>query len=156
MDVIMTTDSPLVIDINPRLVEPMNAYLAGVDLIAPMLEMARAGHPNPIPAGRIGVRSRQSLLAILGTAQHTNSRAAIIQLLYSLLRGSGELGQATEELTPTSGDPIAALPVAAAAVATLVRPSIWRRFHSGAIGPYALTPEAWDEIVGATGRAWSE
>jgi predicted ATP-grasp superfamily ATP-dependent carboligase len=27
MDVIMTTDGPLVIDVNPRLVEPMNAYL---------------------------------------------------------------------------------------------------------------------------------
>jgi hypothetical protein len=75
------------------------------------------------------------------------------RLLYSLLRGSGELGQATEELTPTSGDPIAALPVVAAAVATLVRPSLWRPFHSGAVGPYALTPEAWDEIVAATSRS---
>jgi biotin carboxylase len=150
MDVIMTTDGPLVIDVNPRLVEPMNAYLAGVDLIAPMLQMARAGHPSPIPAGQVGIRSRQSLLAILGTAQQTNSRAAIIQLLYSLLRRTGELGQATEELTPISGDPIAALPVIAAAAVTLARPGLWWRFHSGAVGPYALTPEAWDEIVAAT------
>ena len=142
MDVIMTTDGPLVIDVNPRLVEPMNAYLAGVDLIAPMLQMAQAGHPNPIPDGQVGIRSRQLLLAILGTAQQTNSRAAILQLLYSLLRGTGELGQATEELTPTSGDPLAALPVIAAVVATLAQPGLWRRFHSGAVGPYALTPEA--------------
>jgi len=152
MDVIMTTDGPLVIDVNPRLVEPMNAYLAGVDLIAPMLQMAQAGHPNPIPDGQVGIRSRQLLLAILGTAQQTNSRAAIIQSLYNLLRGTGELEKATEELTPTSGDPIAALPVIAAVVATLAKPSLWRRFHSGAVGPYALTPEAWDAIIAAANQ----
>jgi hypothetical protein len=48
-------------------------------------------------------------------------------------RETGELGQVTEELTPTSGGSIAVLPLTAAAVATLVRPSLWRRFHSGAV-----------------------
>ena len=109
--------------------------------------------PLWVPDGQVGIRSRQLLLAILGTAQQTNSRAAILQLLYSLLRGTGELGQATEELTPTSGDPLAALPVIAAVVATLAKPSLWRRFHSGAVGPYALTPDAWDAIVAAADQA---
>src|SRR5262249_32583474 len=39
-----------------------------------MLQVARAGYPDPVPARQVG-RSRQLLLAILGTAQH--SRAAI-------------------------------------------------------------------------------
>jgi len=26
---------------------------------------------------------------------------------------------------------------------------LWRKFHAGAVGPYAVTPEAWDEILAA-------
>jgi hypothetical protein len=35
-------------------------------------------------------------------------------------------------------------------LATLIRPSLCRLFHSGATGPYALTPDAWDKIVAAS------
>jgi hypothetical protein len=43
-DVVLSEDGPLFIDINPRLVEPQNAYLSGVDLVgamAPRDEQAR-------------------------------------------------------------------------------------------------------------------
>ncbi len=43
-DVVLSEDGPLFIDINPRLVEPQNAYLSGVDLVgamAPRGEQAR-------------------------------------------------------------------------------------------------------------------
>src|SRR6185437_17161779 len=74
MDVIVTADGPLVIDVNPRLVEPFNADLAGVDLVGAMLGLARNGHPAPIPAGKPGVRSCQLLLCILGAAEHGSRR----------------------------------------------------------------------------------
>jgi hypothetical protein len=54
MDLIVTPEVPLVIDVNPRLVEPMNAYLAGVDLIAPMLALACTGHPPRFPRDEPG------------------------------------------------------------------------------------------------------
>jgi glutathione synthase/RimK-type ligase-like ATP-grasp enzyme len=149
MDVIVSPQGPLVIDVNPRIVEPMNAHFSGVDLVTPMLDLARSEHPRTQPIGNTGVRSRQLLLAILGTAQQSNSRAAVIREVYRALRGEGELGRATEELTPVSGDLIAALPVIAATISTVASPALWRRFHSGAVGPYALTPEAWEEIVAA-------
>jgi glutathione synthase/RimK-type ligase-like ATP-grasp enzyme len=149
MDVIVSPQGPLVIDVNPRIVEPMNAYFSGVDLITPMLDLARLEHPMTQPIGRPGIRSRQFLLAILGTAQLSNSRSAVVREVYRVLRGAGELGEAKEELTPVSGDLIAALPVIAATIATVARPALWRWFHSGAVGPYALTPEAWNEIVAA-------
>jgi hypothetical protein len=46
-------------------------------------------------------------------------------------------------------DPVAVVPVAAALVATLIHPPLWQKFHSGAVGPYALTPEAWHRILAA-------
>jgi len=149
MDVIVTPQGPAVIDVNPRLVEPMNAHFAGVDLVAVMLDLARRGHPAVQLPGKFGIRSRQLLLAILGAAEHHGSRKAIAQELVRALRRRGEYAGALEELTPVSGDPIAAVPVVAAAVFTLAQPSLWRFFHSGAVGPYALTPEAWNQILSA-------
>jgi hypothetical protein len=55
-------------------------------------------------------------------------------------------------LTPVDGDPIAALPVVLAVLATLIKPSLWRLFHAGATGPYSLTPEAWRKIISASER----
>ena len=42
-DVILGPDGPRFIDINPRLVEPLNALASGVDLTGALLEVARQG-----------------------------------------------------------------------------------------------------------------
>jgi biotin carboxylase len=151
MDVIVTGDGPLVIDVNPRLVEPINAHIAGVDLVGAMLELARGGHPPAVPAGQAGMRSRQLLLSVLGAAEH-GRRGAVLRELVAALRCRGDYKDAAEELTPVDGDPIAALPVVLAVLATLIKPSLWRLFHAGATGPYSLTPEAWRKIISASER----
>jgi len=150
MDVIVTPQGPLVIDVNPRLVEPMNAYLAGVDLVGALLDLARLAHPAVAPVGKTAVRSCQLLLTVLGAAQDKGSRIAVARELIRALGRRDEYADAVEELTPTSEDPIAAIPVIAAVAATLAWPPLWRSFHSGAVGPYALTPEAWSEILSAS------
>ncbi len=57
MDIILSERGPMIIDLNPPLVEPMNAHLAGIDLVSIMLELAQNRHPEAQPAGRAGVRS---------------------------------------------------------------------------------------------------
>jgi predicted ATP-grasp superfamily ATP-dependent carboligase len=151
MDVIITDEGPLVIDVNPRLVEPTNALFSGVDLVGAMIELARGNHPSALPAGKAGVRSRQLLLSVLGGASR-GSRRAVFRELIAALKLRGEYKDAAEELTPVEGDLIAAIPVIVATLATLVKPSLWRWFHAGATGPYALTPEAWQKIMVASER----
>jgi ATP-grasp domain len=147
MDVIVTTDGPVVIDVNPRLVEPMNAFFAGVDLVGAMLDLARHQTPDEQSVGRAGIRSRQLLLAILGAAQNKGSRTAILRELAHTVGRRGEYEDAAEELTPISGDPLASVPVIAATIATVLSPTLWRAFHAGAVGPYALTSEGWNAIL---------
>jgi predicted ATP-grasp superfamily ATP-dependent carboligase len=149
MDVIVSPDGPLIIDVNPRLVEPVNAQLAGVDLVGAMLELAQGGHPPTLPTGRAGVRSRQLLLSVLGAAERGNRRAVLRELV-AALRGYGPYKNAVEELTPVGNDPIAAVPPVLAVLATLISPSLCRLFHKGATGPYALTPDAWRKILAAS------
>lgn len=53
VDVIMPLDSatPLLIDCNPRLVEPMNAYQSGTDLVDLLLRVSRGETPAPLGEG---------------------------------------------------------------------------------------------------------
>jgi predicted ATP-grasp superfamily ATP-dependent carboligase len=146
-DVILADDGPVVIDVNPRLVEPMNAYLAGVDLVEAMLSLASRRTAAPQPAGRSGVRSHQLLLAVLGAAQQQASRYAVVKELLCALRHTGPYAGSVEELTPIRSDLTSAVPVLAAVLATLTWPAAWKLFHSSAVGSYALTPQAWAQIV---------
>jgi len=153
-DVILGAQGPQLIDINPRLVEPVNAYLSGTDLAGTLVEVAHSGTARPRAAGardRQGVRTHQLLLAVLGAAQR-GGRLAVARELRDALSGAGDYRGSTEELTPPRGDPLAAVPVTVAALATLIRPAMWRHFAGGAVGAYSLTPDGWDQLT----SAWRE
>ena len=146
-DVILTESGPRFIDINPRLVEPQNAYASGVDLVGSMLELAIGGHPIPKPDGEIDVRTHQLLLAVLGAAQHGRGRRAILAELVRAVRRTDDYRGSTEELTPLAGDARTVVPVAMAATATLLRPAAWSWFTSGSVSNYALTRQGWEQIL---------
>jgi hypothetical protein len=95
------------------------------------------------------VRTRQTLLAILGAAEQHGTRGAVFREAFDAIFGRGDYAGSDEELTPVAGDPVAAVPVIAALVASLIHPPLWRKFHAGAVGPYAVTPEAWNKILAA-------
>ena len=151
-DVIIGPDGPRFIDINPRLVEPVNALASGVDLAGALVEVAgaraRSGSVQsrvPQPAAVPGARTHQLLLAVLGAAYQGGRRAVARELVQAVLH-RGEYRGSREELTPGRGDPLAPLPVLVIALATLIRPDAWRRFAGGSAGAYSLTPAAWRQI----------
>ena len=149
MDVIIADGGPFIIDVNPRLVEPANALAAGVDLVAAMLDVAGSAPTQERPSGVPGVLTRQTLLAILGAAEQHGARGAVLSEAFDAICARGDYAGSVEELTPVAGDPVAAIPVVAALVAVLIHPSLWRKFHAVAVGPYAVTPKAWNEILAA-------
>ncbi len=57
VDTIMPYDgtAPLLIDCNPRLVEPVNAWRSGSDLVGLLLRVSQGETPEPLPDGREGV-----------------------------------------------------------------------------------------------------
>ena len=145
LDAIMTRDGPVYIDVNPRLVEPRNALLAGVDLVGIILGLALGRHPEPCPAGRAGVRSHQVLLAELRAAQQ--GRRAVLREIAQAVRHAGPYANSVEELTPARGDVRALLPPVLVALATLVSPGTWRFFAGASIDAYAVSPSGWADIV---------
>lgn len=146
-DVILSPRGPQFIDINPRLVEPVNAYRSGVDLTGALLDLARSGAAEPQATGQPGIQTHQLLLAVLGAAQHDGRRRDIARQLWAAACHQDGYRASTEELTPLRHDPLTIVPVAIAAVATLVRPASSRHLTSGSVGAYALTPAAWHHIT---------
>ena len=154
-DVIIGPDGPRFIDINPRLVEPVNALASGVDLAGALVEVARSGSIQPQPAAAPGARTHQLLLAVLGAAHQGGRRDVARELVQAVLH-RGEYRGSREELTPGRGDPLAPLPVMAIALAVLIRPDAWRHFAGGSAGAYSLTPAAWRELTRAWARTGAE
>ncbi len=145
-DVILGPDGPVFIDLNPRLVEPENAYLSGVDLVGAMMELATGGHPDRQPDGRAGVATHQLLLAILGAAAQGRGRRGIVaELVHAAGRTDG-FRSSREELTPVTHDPTSLLPLLIAALATVTAPASWKWFASGSVANYALSADGWQRL----------
>ncbi|HTN78290.1 MAG TPA: ATP-grasp domain-containing protein [Acidimicrobiales bacterium] len=144
-DVVLATTGPSFIDVNPRLVEPENAFLSGVDLVGAMLELAGGGHPALRPESRSEVATHQFLLAVLGAAQDGQRRAIAAEIAHAARR-TGDYRGSREELTPLRHDPLSAVPVALAVVATVAVPSTWSWFATGSVSNYALTGDGWRQL----------
>ncbi len=148
VDAVVTADGPVVIDVNPRLVEPANAVAAGTDLVAALLAVATGTTPAADRGSRVGVTTHQLLMSVLGAAQRTGRRRDVAAELAAALTHRGIYAGSAEELLPPRGDwRTVSLPVLAAA-ATLVRPASYRWFAEGAVAGYALSPEGWRVLCG--------
>jgi glutathione synthase/RimK-type ligase-like ATP-grasp enzyme len=146
-DVILTENGPVVIDVNPRLVEPINALRSGTDLVSTLLEVAKGAAVERHKPSTEDVRTHQLLLALLGAAA-AGRRRAVVGELWAAATKRGAYRDSTEELTPNAaGDPRTAVLLALATAAVVVRPRTWTWFAGGAVSAYALTPHAWERIV---------
>jgi hypothetical protein len=144
LDAVLTETGPRYIDVNPRLVEPGNAWHAGIDLVAALIAVSLGLTVEPCEAAHENVRTHQVLLAVLAAAEQ--GRRAVARELLDAWAARGPYTASIEELTPRDGDPLASLPVVAAAAATLLAPSARRWFTDAAIASYAMTSAAWREI----------
>jgi len=142
VDYLLKEEVPYFIDCNPRLVEPMSAHFAGLDLAGLLVAVSRGEHPPEAPPGRPGIRTRLSLQALLGIATKTRSRVEIVREIFRILTGTGLYAGSREELTPVSLDWMAVIPVAAAAMAVLVHPGSADILPKSGWGAGLLTPEA--------------
>jgi predicted ATP-grasp superfamily ATP-dependent carboligase len=116
--------TPLFIDCNPRLVEPMSAYLAGLDLVDLLLRVSRGETPEPAAESRTDVRTHLAMQALLGCAARGGTRRDVFREFVRVAAGRGPYAGSVEELTPLRHDWISAVPLAMIALALLVNPRL--------------------------------
>jgi hypothetical protein len=133
---------PLYIDCNPRLVEPMAAYLAGTDLVDTLLRISLDEMPSPLPDGREGVRTHQAMQALLGCALAGGSRRAILRECWDLLTKRAAYADSVEELTPLQRDGLGMVPLIMTAVLLIAAPGLAQRLAKGGWGTHLLDAQS--------------
>jgi hypothetical protein len=129
---------PLLIDCNPRLVEPMSAYLAGTDLLSLLLRLSQGVTPSALPESRDGVRTHLAMQALLGCAAHGGTRRDLMREGWRLLRGSAPYAASREELTPVKSDWLSAVPLALTTGLLLAAPRSADVLARGGFGAHLL------------------
>jgi len=133
---------PRYIDCNPRLVEPMSAYLAGLDLVDLLLRVSRGEDDAASADGRAGVRSHLAMQALLGCALRGGSRRALLRVCVELASRRGPYAGSGEELTPVRRDWLSAVPLIATAAILLAAPGAAHRLARKGWGDHLLIPRA--------------
>jgi ATP-grasp domain len=140
VDYIMPDDhtAPLLIDCNPRLVEPFNAYRSGVDLVGLLLLISLGETPAALPEGREGVLTHLAMQALLGCGARGGTRRDIVRECFRLFANSGPYAGSAEELTPVEADWTSAVPLAVMAALLLAAPKSALKLARGGFGAHLL------------------
>jgi hypothetical protein len=131
-------DTPRLIDRNPRLVEPMSAYLAGTDLVGLLLQLSRGETPPMLGDSREGVRTHLAMQALLGCASKGGTRRDLLRECRRLLTGAASYADSTEELTPAVSDWISAVPLLMTAMLLFASPNLAGKLARGGFGAHLL------------------
>jgi predicted ATP-grasp superfamily ATP-dependent carboligase len=145
------TRTPYFIDANPRLVEPMNAWLAGVDLAGALLQVSLGETPKIQPDGRAGVVTRLGLMGLLDSARWRGRRSDVLKEMVLLACAGGRYRGTREELVPLWTDPWVAVPLAVVATQLLYAPDRAAGVSEATVAAYSLTPEAIQRL-----HAWQQ
>jgi predicted ATP-grasp superfamily ATP-dependent carboligase len=142
VDYVLPDDSatPLLIDCNPRLVEPMSAYLAGLDLVGLLLAVSQGETPAAAAESRAGVRTHLAMQVLLGCASRGGTRRDLVRECWRLLVGSGPYANSAEELTPVRLDWFSAVPLVMTAIFLLAVPKRAAALARGGWGAHLLDP----------------
>jgi hypothetical protein len=140
IDYIMPDDGggPLLIDCNPRLVEPVNAYRSGVDLVDLLLRISLGETPVPLPESREGVLTHLAMQALLGCGARGEKRFDILREIVRLCASSAPYAGSSEELTPVRRDWMSAVPLAVTTALLLASPKSAIKLARGGFGAHLL------------------
>jgi predicted ATP-grasp superfamily ATP-dependent carboligase len=144
------TNRPSYIEANPRLVEPMNAVLSGVNLaeLLVRLSLGESFTEADIQSGHPGTLSHSLLATLLGLAADGASRLRIAQEVVRAALGRGSYLGSHEDLTPIRLDPLSVLPLSVGIFGLLLKPSLAKYLSARTVANYSLTPKAVQTIGG--------
>ena len=132
------TEGPSYIDANPRITEPMNAAVSGVNVAEMQVRLSLGQHTPSVTTAHVGRRSHNTLQAILGAAVRHRSRRAVLREVARVALHRGPYSGSREGMLPVWRDPPSALPLAVVLISLLLNPSNSTRLASMTIGNYSL------------------
>jgi len=136
-----SSGTPYYFDCNPRLVEPMSAVFAGLDLVDMLLRVSRGEAPASVADSRSGVRTHIAVQALLGCAAEEGTRLSVLRECWRLLARQGSYAGSMEELTPVALDWMSFVPPTVTALWLLATPAAAHTLPKRGWGSQLLTPQ---------------
>jgi hypothetical protein len=143
-----STGQPAYIEANPRLVEPMNAAVSGVNLpdILVRLSMGESFSQEPVKIGHFGVRTHSFVATLLGLAARGGSRCRLLSEVSRIVCKRGVYKGSQEDLTPIIKDWQSLIAVTFIGVQLSINPARAQQIARHAVSTYALTQQTVEEI----------
>jgi predicted ATP-grasp superfamily ATP-dependent carboligase len=133
---------PEYIEANPRVGEPVNALLSGVNLPELLVRISRGESPAPVPPGRSGIRTHNLLMILMSAAHAGQRRRALWKELDECRAGHGFYENSEDELIRPHEDWLSRLPRFWITLQLLAYPPIARQIVAKTIANYALPESA--------------
>ena len=150
MDAILEGGRAWYVDVNPRIVEPVNGLLAGVDLVEELLQVSLGDEmeeERPPKHGIEGVETHQLVLAMMKAAEE--GRVQLLMEAFKALMGFHEYAGSREELTPLDSDVVWGFLSLAGLFLGLLLGGAWavEKLRGDTIRNYNLSAKGWKEIL---------
>lgn len=129
---------PAYVDCNPRLTEPMNALVNGVNLPDLQVRLSMGEHPPAVPGGTLAARSHGLLHTILGAAADGAGRRGVLGAATEVATHRGPFAGSVEGLTPPRTDPPSAIAAGYVLARLLLNPDAARTMATSTIASYSL------------------
>lgn len=143
LDYLHVGGRPLLIECNPRMIEPGNAAAAGVDLPRLLMDLADGARlPRTPIIARPGVRTRSTMAIALGAAERAGTRRAVLRAVTGAIARRPPLRRSREVLTPILRDPAGIIPSGVVLANLLADPRRVARLAGRSVTAYFLTPDA--------------
>ncbi len=144
---------PAYIEANPRLVEPMNAVLSGVNLadIVVRLSLGESFADKPVRQGHFDIQSHSMMAILLGLAASGGRRIDLVRTMAQVVFKRQAFANSKEDLTLVEQDLPSIIPLTFVVLQLLASPAKARRIADKAIADYSLSPNAIALICGIGG-----
>jgi predicted ATP-grasp superfamily ATP-dependent carboligase len=137
---------PEYIEANPRIGEPVNAMLSGINLPELVVRISLGESPTPAALGRAGVRTHNLLMVLMSAAHEGESRKALLREIRQCIGSRGLYENSQDELIRPHEDRLSRLPRFWTVLQLLTYPKIARRIVAKTIANYALPESAIEAI----------
>ncbi|MGA2477975.1 MAG: hypothetical protein ABSG63_04410 [Spirochaetia bacterium] len=132
------TGQPSYIDANPRITEPMNAVVNGINLADLQVQLSLGRKIHPLPSAPAALKSHSTIQAMLGAAGRSHSRLGVLRELYAVVFRKGIYEDSHEGMTPVFQDFPSIVPLAVVFMKLLLNPRSGQHLALETITSYSL------------------
>jgi predicted ATP-grasp superfamily ATP-dependent carboligase len=132
------TGQPAYIDANPRITEPMNAVVNGINLADLQVQLSLGREISAFPPIQTALKSHNAIQAVLGAAGRRRSRLDVLREMGRVVLKKGIYRDSREGMTPVWQDAPSLLPLAVVLTGLLLDPRSEQQLTLKTIANYSL------------------